>query len=159
AGGAPQRAGIVSEAIGSETIVPLCSPALLRDKPDALTLADIADMTLIQSTLNPVRWSDWFALNGMKLPPGRPMPSFDRASLALAAAVNSVGIALESTRLAEQEIANGELVRLDGGELKSVLRETHFLSYREGEKNSKKIMRFRDWLFLQAGLNAELNQA
>jgi len=89
----------------------------------------------------------------MKLPPGRPMPSFDRASLALAAAVNSVGIALESTRLAEQELANGELVRLDGGELKSVLRETHFLSYREGEKNSKKIMRFRDWIFLQAGLN------
>jgi DNA-binding transcriptional LysR family regulator len=153
-GSASQRAGIVSEAIGSETIVPLCSPALLHDKPaSALTLADVAGMTLIQSTLNPVRWSDWFALNGMKLPAGRPMPSFDRASLALAAAVNSVGIALESTRLAEQEIANGELVRLDGGELKSVLRETHFLSYREGEKNSKKIMRFRDWLFLQAGLN------
>ncbi|ASU38750.1 LysR family transcriptional regulator [Herbaspirillum sp. meg3] len=156
-GNAPTRAGIVSEAIGSETIVPLCSPALLHDRA-VPALTDIAAMTLIQSTLNPVRWSDWFALNGMKLPPGRPMPSFDRASLALAAAVNQVGIALESTRLAEQEIANGELVPLSGGTLKSVWRETHFLSYREAEKNSKNIVRFRDWLFSQAGLHQQ-NQA
>lgn len=156
-GSAPQHAGIVSEAIGSELIVPLCAPALLaglagKARP---ALADIAAMTLIQSTLNPVRWSDWFALNGMKLASGRPMPSFDRASLALAAAVNQVGIALESTRLAEQEIANGELVPLNGGTLTSVMRETHFLSYREAEKNSKKIVRFRDWLFQQAGLQAD----
>lgn len=150
-GSAPQHAGIVSEAIGSELIVPLCAPALLAGK-NRPTLAQIAAMTLIQSTLNPVRWSDWFALNGMKLPPGRPMPAFDRASLALAAAVNQVGIALESTRLAEQEIANGELVPLNGGALTSVMRETHFLSYREADKNSKKVLRFRAWLFQQAGL-------
>lgn len=148
-GAAQTRSGIITEAIGTETIAPLCAPALMQGRA-RLTLEQIAALTLIHSSLNPVRWSDWFALQGMALQPGRPMPSFDRASLALSAAVNGVGVALESTRLAQREIAAGELCVVQDVELVPVQRETHFLSYRATERNNAKIACFRDWIFSQA---------
>lgn len=148
-GAVQTRSGIITEAIGTETIAPLCAPLLMQGRAK-LTLEQIAALTLIHSSLNPVRWSDWFALQGMPLQPGRPMPSFDRASLALSAAVNGVGVALESTRLAQREIAAGELCVLQNEGLVPVQRETHFLSYRAAERNNPKIACFRDWVFSQA---------
>ena len=68
-------------------------------------------MTLIESKLSPVRWPDWFSCNDMTMPP-RPQPSFDRAALVIAAAVDGLGVALESVRFAERELVSGELVIL-----------------------------------------------
>jgi DNA-binding transcriptional LysR family regulator len=150
--GAPLRSqGVVTEALGMEEIAPLCAPHWFEIEP---TPTDIAQSVLIDSRLNPVRWRDWLAMNGAALPLRRNRPSFDRASLAIAAAVDGLGVALESTRLAEQELQRGDLVIPGAGRHQPVLRETHFLSYRTGDKRSPKIMQFRAWLFAEAGIAA-----
>ncbi|RCW68666.1 LysR substrate-binding domain-containing protein [Pseudorhodoferax soli] len=141
-----QRPGVEIISLGKETIAPLCSPALI---PAAATARDVlTSTTLIDSPLSQVSWRDWFALNGMQLP-SRIRQSFDRAALSIAAAADGLGIALESTRLAERELARGELVELGSKEFKRVLRETHFLSQRTNERHLDKIKKFRTWLLAQ----------
>jgi DNA-binding transcriptional LysR family regulator len=92
-----------------------------------------------------VRWLDWFKENSLKMP-DRPQASFDRAALVLAAAVDGLGIALESMQFAERELANGELVIVGEGLYKPIERETHYFCYRAADRSPRKIQQFHDWL-------------
>jgi len=150
-GAVQERPGIVSVALGAEHIAPLCSPSLLRDS--ASIARQVGGLTLIDSQLSKVTWADWFALNGLALP-HRPRPSFDRASLAISAAVDGLGVILESTRLAEKEIARGELVEVGARVFRPIMRETHFLSYRANEQQTRKIAACRTWILEKARRNA-----
>ncbi len=148
-GAPPPRNGVVVESLGREAIVPMCSPRLIEHSTP-LAPADLARLTLIDSKLNPVQWADWCALNGLKLP-DRARPSFDRGSLAIAAAVDGLGVALETRRFAEVELAKGDLVVIDGPSFQRIERETHFLCYRKADRDSHRMTAFRDWLYAQAG--------
>ncbi|PMY00542.1 LysR family transcriptional regulator, partial [Pseudomonas sp. GW460-13] len=68
-------------------------------------------LPLIDSQLSRVTWPDWFGTNGMACPT-RPRASFDRGALAISAAVDGMGVALESIRLAERELSKGDLIDL-----------------------------------------------
>ena len=72
--------------------------------------------------------------------PDRARPSFDRGSLAIAAAVDGLGIALETTRFAEAEIARGDLVVLDAPTFKPIEQHTHFLCYRLAERDRSAVV-------------------
>lgn len=146
-GSAREQAGVINEPLGAERIAPLASPALLADGP--FRREDMARMTLIESKLSPVRWPDWFSLNDMTMPP-RPQLSFDRAALVISAAVDGLGVALESVRFAERELVSGELVILGDGLFKPIFRETHFVCYRVADRNSSKIAEFRDWIYRES---------
>lgn len=146
--GAPQeRAGIVSLPLGTEHIAPLCSPVLLS--AHTAIQKQLAHLTLIDSQLSPVTWADWFTRNGLALP-ARPRPSYDRAALAISAAVDGLGVILESTRLAERELDSGELVELGKGQFHPWIERIHFLSYRADERRMRKIEKFRDWLEMKS---------
>ena len=151
-GAPPLRRGIVVESLGPEAILAMCSPRLIEQSLPVVP-ADLTRFTLIDSKLNPVQWTDWCAANGVKLP-ARPRPSFDRGSLAIAAAVDGLGVTLETRRFAELELANGALVVLDGPTFQPIERDTHFLCYRRADQGSQRMTAFRDWLYAQAGVAA-----
>lgn len=138
------HAGVVVEQLGVESILPLASPRLFQGSVPTRP-RDLAGCRLIDSQLNPVQWSDWCKLNGLKLPPNA-RPSFDRGSLAVAAAADGLGIALETTRFAESELARGELVAIDGPAFRRIERATHFLCYRKTDEARGPIAAFRGWL-------------
>lgn len=148
-GAALHRPGIVAEPLGTELIAALCSPTM-ASQIDAADPASMSRLTLIESTLSPVRWSDWFVLNDLFQPSLRNRPSFDRGALAISAAVQGAGVALETTRLAEEELKKGELVQLGNGRFQGISREMHFLCYRAVDKDKRKTVAFRAWLFSQA---------
>lgn len=148
-GTAREGAGIRVMPLGPERIVPLCSPSLLD--PRVAPAVRIAALPLIDSQLSRVTWPDWFALNGLRLP-ATPRTSFDRAALAISAAVDGMGVALESVRLAEREIARGELVEIGTDAFVPLARHTHFLSYRQKQADVRKIAVFADWLLNEAGV-------
>lgn len=145
-GSVRRQAGIVVEALGAERTAPLASPALVGKR---FKREDIGKLRLIELKLNPVRWRDWFQENGLKMP-DKPQPSFDRAALVLAAAVDGLGVALESVRFAERELANGELVIVGEKMYKRIERETHFFCYRAADRSSRKIQQFQDWLLRES---------
>jgi LysR family transcriptional regulator, glycine cleavage system transcriptional activator len=152
-GSVRRQAGVVVEALGAERTAPLASPTLVgkRFKRD-----DIAKLTLIESKLNPIRWRDWFKQNHLTMP-DRPQPSFDRAALVIAAAVDGLGVALESVRFAERELANGELIIVGEEMYKPIERETHFFCYRAADQSSRKIQQFHDWLLRESrGLASDI---
>lgn len=147
--GAPiAQVGVEAEALGSEAVLALCSPALAAGM-DAAGRDLLSRVPLIESTNSPVTWADWADINGLKLVTRRSGPSFDRGALAIAAAVQGVGVALETTRFAKEEIAKGELVELCPNRFQPVRRELHFLCYRISDKSLPKIRNFRDWLIAQ----------
>ncbi len=139
-----ERPGIVCQPLGTERNVPLCSPDLIDRHMSPAEL--IGQLTLIDSQLNRVTWPDWFKLNGLAFP-GRPHPSFDRAAMSIAAATDGMGVALESTRLAERELAKGDLVELGKDLFKVIDVVTHTVSWRANEQHVEKVRLFRDWLF------------
>ncbi len=143
-GSPPARAGVVVESLGDELTVPLAAPRLFKG---ALPIRphDLARFTLIDSKLNPVQWADWYKLNGVKLP-ARERPSFDRGSLAVAAAADGLGIALETRRFAEVELERGELIALEGPMFRQIERATHFLCYRKTSEEREPIIVFKQWL-------------
>ena len=89
--GLPRQEGFVVVPLGEETVTPLCTPDLARA---IRTPMDLFRQVLIESETKQVRWSDWFARNGLPAP--RPQGvRFDRSFLAIAAAVEGLGVALE----------------------------------------------------------------
>ncbi|NPT61273.1 LysR family transcriptional regulator [Paraburkholderia sp. 5N] len=146
-GSALDRPGVVTVPLGREPLVPMCSPALLERAATVEQLVQQA--TLIDSPLSRVTWRDWFEANAMPMPE-RPRPSFDRAALAISAAVDGMGLVLESVRLAERELARGELVEIGRDRFVRFERETHFLSCRTTEINQPRLAAFRQWLLGQA---------
>lgn len=146
------RAGLVCTPLGRERIVPLCAPRLLR--PGATPAQLLGELVLIDSQLSGIGWPRWFTLNGIEIPQ-RPRPSFDRAALAISAAVDGVGVALESTRLAERELERGELIELGADHFMPLQQATHFLAYRANERQLHKVRSFREWLFRAADVVPE----
>lgn len=103
----PTRHGRGVVELGREILTPLCAPELGARIADA---SDLLSLPLIQSERKQVRWPDWFARNGVAPPTQGSGCRFDRSFLAIAAAVNGLGVVLETTRLAERELACGRLV-------------------------------------------------
>lgn len=142
------RAGVEVLALGTETIAPLVSPALLRDLPDAHVLQQIRQLPLIDATLSPLPWSRWFELQGLPAPQG-PRTAFDRAAMAIAAAADGLGVTLESTRLAARELERGELVVLGAHVFRPVHQPVHFLHRRTGGSKPA-VQAFVTWVLEQA---------
>jgi DNA-binding transcriptional LysR family regulator len=141
-GGVTPSLGTVIEPLGDEDVTALCRPDLAAN----FDPADRFPLTLIESSVSPVRWSDWFQLNNLAMPVQQAHPSFDRGALAISAACQGLGVALESRRFALDELARGELVELGQGRLKAIRRPMHFLCYRDGHKSAGPITAFRNWL-------------
>jgi DNA-binding transcriptional LysR family regulator len=146
--GSPRVNGLVVVPLGEETVTPLCSPALAAGigRP-----ADLLDRLLIQSDNKLVRWPDWFAANGLSAPPPQGM-RFDRSFLALAAAADGLGIALESTGLAERELASGRLVAPLDGRAEPIRYVGHNLVFPKFSRRRRNLQVFTAWLLDELGL-------
>jgi len=106
--GEPQRReDLIVIPLVEEVVAPVCSPKLAERLKSP---RDMNRLPLIRSDLKRIQWKDWFELNNLGSPPP-PTMSFDRSFLALDAAANDLGIALESNLLAHRDLHNGRLVR------------------------------------------------
>ena len=79
---------------------------------------------------------------------------FDRSFLAISAAVNGLGIALESTRLAEKEIADGLLVPILSGKAKDIRYVGHFLVFPRIALRRQVLRIFADWITAELKIDA-----
>lgn len=135
-------------SLGDEHIAPLVAPGGLAEGADPWTA--VRSLPLIESQLSRLSWPQWFDLHALPLP-RPPRPSFDRAVLAIAAAADGMGIALESTRLAARELERGDLVVLGDGVFQTLRRPTHFVSLRAREAPGSPARQFAAWLQQQTG--------
>ncbi|TAN12177.1 MAG: LysR family transcriptional regulator [Rhizobiaceae bacterium] len=134
--------------LGYETVTPMCAPHLAHrlQRPE-----DILSERLIHSDNKRVRWIDWFHRNSITAPETAGS-RFDRSFIAIAAAVDGLGVCLESTRLAERELRDGRLVCPLINKSQSVDYLAHYFVYPESSRNKTSVRLFRDWLFRELEL-------
>lgn len=146
--GHPQWPQLTVQALFKERILPLASPAFagrhgLREPIDLLAAP------LIQSTVSMVQWADWLGQQGVKQAPDRFALRFDRAQLTLDAAVQGLGVALESSTIAAQHLLEGRLVPLFDAALALVI-EGHFVVYPARHAQRPEVEAFVNWLRARA---------
>jgi LysR family transcriptional regulator, glycine cleavage system transcriptional activator len=150
--GPPRVEGLVVVPLGEETITPMCAPELA----ETITApADLLNHVLIQTDSKQIQWSDWFTANGLIAPP--PNGSrFDRSFLAIAVATQGLGVALESTRLAERELASGRLVMPLERTSIPVRYVGHNLVFPRHVRQRQPLRTFAEWLLAELGVEAQV---
>lgn len=132
------------ETIFAEEILPLISPKL-KENLNLRNPEELLVQNLILSNVNLVQWPQWFAAHGVSISPSQYALSFDRAYLSLQAAVQGLGIALESDRLAEDALGRGLLVPLFPYR-KRIQIHAHHLVYPASHAERSKVRRFVSWV-------------
>jgi LysR family glycine cleavage system transcriptional activator len=150
--GVPQWPQLVCRTIFDERVMPLASPAFLRRHRIEVP-ADLVRVPLIRSTVGVVQWPDWCAARRVADVPVRYAYRFDRAFMALDAAVQGLGVALESTAIGEPHLRKGRLRPVfETGEHLTV--QAHFLVYPQRHARRPEVMNFVDWVLARAGAPA-----
>ena len=146
--GVPLWPDLVVEPLFEEPILPLASPAFIRTHR-LKRIEQLLDTPLIQSNVNVVQWTDWFSAFSDKRPPERFTLRFDRAQMAMEAAVLGLGVALESAVIAERHLAEGKLRPVFGFD-KCVRVKAHFAVYPARHAKRPPVEAFLTWLHAEA---------
>jgi DNA-binding transcriptional LysR family regulator len=146
--GVPNWPNLVVEPLFEESLVPLASPAFIREhrlkRPEHLL-----GVKLIQSNVSVIQWPDWFSKFTNLRAPDRFPVRFDRAQMALDAATQGLGVALESTTIAGRHIAERKLKPIFGLE-KAIKIKAHFAVYPARHAKRPPVEAFLAWLHREA---------
>jgi len=140
-----ETAGLVVEPLLKEAVVPLARPMLARRLRSKSAQEALNSTPLIHSERSPQNWTAWLRsqnISGVNVARGL---RFDRAYLSIQAAVDGLGVALESTVFAARAIESKQLVRLFPS-LPEPSTMAHYLVYSEVNAHLPKIRKFRDWM-------------
>jgi DNA-binding transcriptional LysR family regulator len=145
--GVPHWPQLVVKPIFREPIMPLASPAFI-ERHQIREPADLLQVPLIQSTVGVVQWGDWFERFAPPKRPERFALRFDRALMALDAAVQGLGVALESTVIGADYLISGRLQPVFDPQW-AVAVQAHFVVYPQSHGYRTEVAQFLSWLEVQ----------
>ncbi len=115
--------GLMVQRLMTETVLPVCAPALMNGEPPLRSPADLARHTLLHDMSNdgdPSRpdWAMWLKARGVRHPDPRRGSRFNQSGLLIEAAMAGRGVALAKRTLAQADLNAGRLVApfADGSE-------------------------------------------
>jgi DNA-binding transcriptional LysR family regulator len=127
----------------TERLVPLCSPTYLDQFAGSGDILEIA--TLIHTKSRKIGWADYLSANMLSQTTNTKSLSFDRSTFTLDVALDGLGIALESTTLAEDHLRKGRLIAPFG--TRGIAGHTYFLVAPSAEQlHSTRITALHEWL-------------
>jgi LysR family glycine cleavage system transcriptional activator len=135
--------GLFVEGLAEESFVPVCAPTYAA--PASLTPGDVVGYRLIHSVKSQAQWPNWFTLAGVQ-PQGRwRRILFDRSHMAIDAAADGLGIALESRFMMWREMKSGLLTCpvLDPPPLSMT---TQWIVCPHDQLRQRKVRAFLEWL-------------
>jgi LysR family glycine cleavage system transcriptional activator len=142
-----QPPGIMVLLFPPETIVPLCAPDLAHGPDPIRTPDDLRHHTLIHSEACLLSWRDWMRQHRkVRLDISRGL-RFDRSFMAISAAVDGLGVCLDSLLLAQRELEAGRLVAPLGLEGPRI--QGYTFNLLKARADLPKIRSFQDWLFAE----------
>ena len=146
--GVPQWGDLVVEPLFEERIVPLASPAFMREHR-LKRIDQLFEVPLIQSNVSVVQWSDWLRAFSERRAPERFALRFDRAQMSLDAATQGLGVALESAVNAGPHLSTGKLKPVFGMD-KAVRIKAHFVVYPAKHARRPAVEAFLAWIHEEA---------
>ncbi|MFL9926394.1 LysR substrate-binding domain-containing protein [Herbaspirillum lusitanum] len=106
--GRGQWPGLYTEGLAEEWFFPVCRPEYAA--PASMDVADVPQHRLIQSVKSQVQWPYWFSVNKFTPPNQMRRVLFDRSHMAIDAAADGIGLALESSLMMWRELREGTLI-------------------------------------------------
>ncbi len=144
--------GLASHRLFGESVVPMCSPALLNGARPLASPDDIRHHVLLhfdwpaQEQVTP-DWGTWLRSMAVKGVDADRGPRFTQPEYAMQAATEGAGIVLGWRSLAEADLASGRLtIPFD---LPLQMDVAFYLVYPEASAERPKLARFREWLLAQ----------
>jgi len=131
-----------------ESMFPVCSPSLLRDR-NLDSPAALKDATLIHHRTADV-WRKWLQAFEITLPGVRHGPVLSEMSLVIDAAIGGQGVALARSALVARDLEERRLVRPLPQERPAEF--AYWIVCPPDAANIQKIVRFRDWLLGEAAV-------
>jgi DNA-binding transcriptional LysR family regulator len=146
--GIPQWPDLIVEPLFEECIVPLASPAFIKEHK-LRSPEQLLSVPLIQSNVSVVQWSNWFSEFTKLRAPERYAVRFDRAQMSLDAATQGLGVALESTTTGSLHLAEKKLRPIFPLEM-AIKVKAHFAVYPPRPSKRKPVEAFLTWLHQEA---------
>ncbi|MEY5028242.1 MAG: hypothetical protein RLZ63_557 [Pseudomonadota bacterium] len=100
--------GVHIEGLAQENFFPVCAPSYRA--AGSLQCADLQSHRLIYSVKAQLQWAHWFASLDIKTSLELSRLQFDRSHMAIDAAVDGLGVALESNLMMSHELKTGKLI-------------------------------------------------
>jgi LysR family glycine cleavage system transcriptional activator len=141
--------GLVSHRLFGESVVPMCSPALLKGEHALASPANLRHHVLLhfdwpaQEQVTP-DWGTWLRSMEVKGIDATRGPRFTQPEHAMQAAIEGAGVVLGWRSLAQADLDSGRLtIPFD---LPLQMDVAFYLVYPEASAERPKLARFRDWL-------------
>lgn len=106
--GEGQWPGVFMEGLAEETFLPVCAPGYAP--AHSLDAADLLQHRLIYSVKSQLQWAPWFSAASVAPTAEWRRLLFDRSHMAIDAAADGLGVALESNLMMWRELRHGQLV-------------------------------------------------
>lgn len=135
--------GLFVEGVAEERFLPVCAPTFCH--PGTLELPDLPNYRLIHSVKSQIQWGRWFAAAGVVTAARWRRVLFDRSHMAIDAAVNGIGIALESDLMMWRELRDGVLA-CPLRRPPPALRVTQWLVCPHDRLRQRRVRAFLDWV-------------
>lgn len=146
--------GVSSEMLVSETVLPVCSPALLNGAHPIRKPADLAHHVLLHdgsADADPScpDWAMWLKARGVTGVDARRGPRFNQSSLVIEAAAMGRGVALAKRTLAQADLQSGRLAApfADGS---TPIDFAYYIVLPRNRPPSASTRAFSDWLKSEA---------
>ena len=142
-----------SRVLFRDTCFPVCSPDFLKNHPDALDPAKIAQLPWIDIDWGPAystvpRLSHWLVDQGLPKLAHNPMSVHSLSSSALEAAASGQGIALAQSSFASTDIELGRLVRMSQESVQ--MPEPYYICWGPQMMENEKSRNFLNWVLSEA---------
>ncbi|MDA1023855.1 MAG: transcriptional regulator GcvA [Proteobacteria bacterium] len=131
-----------------EDLFPVCRPRLLERDIPLKEPADLRHFTLFHDDVLE-DWSSWFKAAGITGEGFRHGPGMSHSNLVVRAALAGDGVALGRSRLVEDDLAAGRLVRPFDISVKA--KRSYFVVSTEAAANRPRVKAFREWVLQEAG--------
>ncbi|MES0828133.1 LysR substrate-binding domain-containing protein [Ruegeria sp. SCP11] len=132
----------VTMRVLSERLTPVCSPELLREYPDGMTLDDLLSVPALYDLYWDEDWNYWLSeVDGPEL---KNSLGFSLYSALIQTAIDGGGVAIGHTGLLDKEISSGRLVKPFEQEI--VAPKSYFVLTSEENLNKPNVRVFWDWI-------------
>jgi LysR family transcriptional regulator, glycine cleavage system transcriptional activator len=125
-------------------LFPVCSPSLLKKIGKPVTILAMMEQPLVAIYTEVQNWETWVSSAGLELQPSAPFLMVDTLAVALEMALDGEGIALVNGPFADQDLADGRLVK--PVEHKAICPGNWGLICRKDMRENLRIRTFMDWI-------------
>jgi len=151
--GAGRYPELVVEKLLTESVFPVCSPGLLKDKAALDSPEDLKGHTLLHDDSpdndeSCPTWEMWLKAAGVTGTDASRGPRFNQSSLVIEAALLGKGVALAKATLSASDLAEGRLIK--PFQVNAPVEFAYYVVCPKAKLNLPKVAVFRDWLRAEA---------